>query len=495
MWRCDINKTLQQNVPIVNALNNFREARVVPFDVPGHKRGKGNKALTDFIGAKAVSLDVNGMKPLDFLNHPTGVIREAEELMADAFGAHSAFLITNGTSMAVQSMILATIKSGDKIILPRNVHKSVINTLIIGGGIPIYINPGLNKDYGIPLGMSIADIQQAIQNNPDAKAILVNNPTYYGVCSNLKEIVKIAKKAKMKVLVDEAHGTHFYFSKNMPISAMKAGADMAAVSMHKSGLSLTQSAVLLCGKGINADYVRQIINLTQTTSGSYLLMASLDIARKNLALNGEEINRELIKLVDYAREEINDIGDYHAFGRELVNGDDVFDFDPTKLSVHTLGLGLAGIEIYDILRDDYNIQIEFGDLGNILAYISHGDRVADIERLVGALVEIRRLEKKDRKGMLDTEYIQPIVKMRPKDAFWAEKEEMKIDEAVGRISSEYVMAYPPGIPILAPGEVITEDIVKYIKYAKEKGCYLMGCEDPKINYIHVVKDSSKTIKC
>ena len=482
-----MNKTLQQNVPIVNALNNFREARVVPFDVPGHKRGKGNKALSDFLGARAVGIDVNGMKPLDFLNHPTGVILEAEELMADAFGASSAFLITNGTSMAVQAMIMATVKSGDKIILPRNVHKSVINALILSGATAIYVNPGLNKELGIPLGIALADIQTAINENPDAKAILINNPTYYGVCSNLREIVKLAKRAKMKVLVDEAHGTHFYFGKNMPLNAMKAGADMSALSMHKSGLSLTQSAVLLCANTVNADYVRQIINLTQTTSGSYLLMSSLDIARKNLALNGEEINRELVKLVEYAREEINDIGDYYAFGRELINGDTVFDFDPTKLSVHTLGLGLAGIEVYDILRDDYNIQIEFGDLGNILAYVSTGDRVADIERLVGALVEIRRLEKKDRKGMLDTEYIQPIVKMRPKDAFYANKEELKIENAIGRISSEYVMAYPPGIPILAPGEVITDAVVAYIKYAKEKGCYLMGCEDAKINYINTVK--------
>ena len=483
-----MNKTLQQNVPIVNALNNFREARVVPFDVPGHKRGKGNKALSDFLGARCVGIDVNGMKPLDFLNHPTGVIREAEELMADAFGAASAFLITNGTSMAVQAMIMATVKGGDKIILPRNVHKSVINALILSGATPVYVSPGVNKDYGIPLGMALGDVQEAIRQNPDAKAILVNNPTYYGICSNLREIVKVAKRAKMKVLVDEAHGTHFYFGKNMPLCAMKAGADMSALSMHKSGLSLTQSAVLICANTVNEDYVRQIINLTQTTSGSYLLMSSLDIARKNLALNGEEINKELVKLVEYAREEINEIGDYYAFSRELINGDTVFDFDPTKLSVHTLGLGLAGIEVYDILRDDYNIQIEFGDLGNILAYISTGDRVADIERLVGALVEIRRLEKKDRKGMLDTEYIQPIVKMRPKDAFYAKKQELKIEDAVGRISSEYVMAYPPGIPILAPGEVITEAIVAYIKYAKDKGCYLMGCEDAKINYINVVKE-------
>jgi len=482
-----VNKTLQQNVPIVNALNNFREARVVPFDVPGHKRGKGNKALVDFLGNKAVQLDVNPPKGLDHLAQPTGIIAEAEDLMADAFGASRAFLIVQGTSSAVQAMIMSVIKDGDKIILSRSVHKSVINALVLCGGVPVYVNPGVHKELGIPLGMSVADIQKTINENLDAKAILLNNPSYYGVCSNLKEIVKIAKRAKMKVLVDEAHGTHFYFGKQMPINAMKAGADMSALSMHKSGLSLTQSAVLLCAKSVNADYVRQIINLTQTTSGSYLLMASLDIARKNLALNGEEINRNLIKLVNYAREEINEIGDYYAFGKDLINGDTIHDFDPTKLSVHTLGLGLAGIEVFDILRDEYNIQIEFGDLGNVLAYVSNGDRTADIERLVGALTEIRRLDKSDRRGMLDTEYIHPIVKMRPKDAFYADKQELKLEEAIGRISSEFVMAYPPGIPVLAPGEVITREVVDYIKYAKEKGCVLMGPEDSKVNYLYVVK--------
>jgi len=473
-------------MPIVNALNNFRDARVVPFDVPGHKRGKGNKGLADFLGLKTVGIDVNAMEPLDFLNNPTGVISEAEDLMADAFGAAAAFLLTNGTSMAVQSMIMASIKDGDKIILPRNVHKSVINALILSGGIPAYINPGLNKEFGIPLGMNIADIKDAITKNPDAKAILLNNPTYYGVCSNLREIVKIAKRAKMKVLVDEAHGTHFYFGKNMPLCAMKAGADMSAISMHKSGLSLTQSAVLLCAKSVNADYVRQIINLTQTTSASYLLMSSLDIARKYLAISGEEINRNIIKLVEYAREEINEIGDYFAFGKDLINGETVFDFDPTKLSVHTLGLGLAGIEVYDILRDEYNIQIELGDLGNILAYVSNGDRIADIERLIGALGDIHRLKKKNRRGMVSAEYIEPIVKIRPKDAFFSKREELKLEDAAKRISCEFVMAYPPGTPVLAPGEVITKEIIEHIKYAKEKGCHLMGTEDSKVNYIFVI---------
>ena len=202
----------------------------------------------------------------------------------------------------------------------------------------------------------------------------------------------------MKVLVDEAHGTHFYFGENLPISAMAAGADMASVSMHKSGGSLTQSSFLLIGEGVKEGHVRQIINLTQTTSGSYLLLSSLDISRRNLALRGKEAFGKVVALADYAREEINKIGGYYAFSKELVNGSSIFDFDTTKLSIHTLELGLAGIEVYDILRDEYDIQIEFGDIGNILAYLSIGDRKQEVERLVSALAEVKRRYQKDKTG-------------------------------------------------------------------------------------------------
>ena len=361
----------QNRAPIYEALQTFRQMRVVPFDVPGHKRGRGNPELTEFLGEQCVSIDVNSMKPLDNLCHPISVIRQAEELAADAFGAAHAFLMVGGTTSSVQTMVLSVCKRGDKIIMPRNVHRSVINALVLCGAIPVYVNPEVDHRLGISLGMKRDQVAKAIQENPDAVAVLVNNPTYYGICSDLRSIVKMAHDAGMYCLADEAHGTHFYFGENMPVSAMAAGADMASVSMHKSGGSLTQSSLLLIGPNINEGHVRQIINLTQTTSGSYLLMSSLDISRRNLALRGKNVFRQVVAMAEYAREEINAIGGYYAFGRELVNGDSIFDFDPTKLSVHTRDIGLAGIQVYDLLRDEYDIQIEFGDIGNILAYLTH----------------------------------------------------------------------------------------------------------------------------
>lgn len=477
----------QTEAPIYEALQKFKQMRVVPFDVPGHKRGRGNPELAAFLGEQCVSVDVNSMQPLDNLCHPVSVIKRAEELAAEAFGAAGAFLMTGGTTSAVQSMILTACKQGDKIIMPRNVHRSAINALVLCGAIPVYVNPDCNHQLGIPLGMRLSQVEKAIRENPDAKAVLVNNPTYYGVCSDLAGIVKLAHEHNMLVLADEAHGTHFYFNQHMPMAAMHAGADMAAVSMHKSGGSLTQSSFLLLGPAVSHGYARQIINLTQTTSASYLLLSSLDISRRRLALNGEKIFDGVLDLAEYARREINAIGDYYAFGAELINGGSVFDFDRTKLSVNTLNIGLAGIEVYDLLRDEYDIQIEFGDLGNILAYISIGDRLREVERLVSALAEIKRRFKRNKNDLLTQEYIDPQVAVSPQQAFYAPKESLPIEATAGRICSEFVMCYPPGIPILAPGEMITKDILDYISYAKLKGCQLTGPEDEAIERLNVLK--------
>ena len=477
----------QERAPIYEALEKFQKMRVVPFDVPGHKRGRGNPELTALLGETCMRMDVNSMKPLDNLCHPISVIREAEELAAEAFGAAHAFLMVGGTTSAVQSMILSVAKRGEKIILPRNVHRSVMGAMVLCGAVPVYVNPACDDRLGIPLGMSVKDVEMAIRKNPDAKAVLVNNPTYYGICSDLRSIVKLAHEYGMLCLADEAHGTHFYFGENLPVSAMAAGADMAAVSMHKSGGSLTQSSLLLTGPAMSEGHVRQIINLTQTTSASYLLLSSLDISRRNLALRGKEAFARVVELAEYARSEINRIGGYYAYSRELINGDSIYDFDVTKLSVNTLDIGLAGIEVYDLLRDEYDIQIEFGDLGNILAYLSIGDRQREVERLVSAMAEIRRRYSGPKNDLMVQEYIEPIVAVSPQAAFYADKESLPLRRTCGRICSEFVMCYPPGIPILSPGEEITEEILDYIEYAKEKGCSMTGPEDPGIERLNVIR--------
>ena len=476
----------QKSAPVYEALERFRRQRVVPFDVPGHKRGRGNPELVQLLGEKCVGLDVNSMKPLDNLCHPISVIYDAEKLAAEAFGAAHAYFMVGGTTSSVQSMVLTACKAGDKIILPRNVHKSVINALVLCGAEPVYVNPEVDSHIGIALGMELEQLRKAMDEHPDAVAVFVNNPTYYGICSDLCSIVKMAHERGMMVLADEAHGTHLYFNEKLPVSAMAAGADMAAVSMHKSGGSLTQSSLLLLGENVNTRYVEQIINLTQTTSASYLLLSSLDISRRNLALRGRESFDKVASMAEYAREEINSIGGYYAYGKDLVNGGSIFDYDVTKLSVYTRDIGLTGIEVYDLLRDEYDIQIEFGDIGNILAYISIGDRIQDIERLVGALEDIKRLYSRPVSRLHNAEYITPIVAATPQKAFYSEKELIPIRETAGRICGEFVMCYPPGIPILAPGEMITQEIIDYTLFAKEKGCSMQGPEDGELEKLNVL---------
>ncbi len=477
----------QERAPILEALEEFKSRRIVPFDVPGHKRGRGNAELAGFLGDACLSVDVNSMKMLDNLCHPVSVIREAEALAAEAFGAAHAFFMVGGTTSSVQAMILTAAKRGETIILPRNVHRSVINAMILSGAVPVYVNPQTDERLGISLGMRLEDVERAILLHPDAKAVFVNNPTYYGICSNLRAIADLAHAHGMMLLADEAHGTHFYFHDDLPEAAMHAGADMASISMHKSGGSLTQSSMLLIGPNVHEGYVHQIINLTQTTSASYLLLVSLDISRRNLAIRGREMVGNVIRLVAYARDEINAIGDYYAYGRELIDGDAVCDFDVTKLSIYTRSIGLAGIEVYDVLRDEYDIQTEFGDIANLLAYVSVGDRPKDIERLVAALSEIRRNYRKDSSKMLRAEYIDPEVVAAPQEAFYAEKESLPIEETAGRVCSEFVMCYPPGIPILAPGERITDEILAYVRYAKKKGCQMTGPEDMSLRRLNVMK--------
>lgn len=475
----------QEVTPLADALAQQVISEYIPFDVPGHK-GTINE-LINFFGGQCIALDKNSRASIDNLCQPTGVIKAAEELAAEAFGACNAVFMVGGTTSSVQAMIMSACTHGDKIILPRNVHASVINAIIMSGSIPVYVNPSIHETLGISLGMSIDDIIQCIRYNSDAKAIFINNPTYYGICSDLKRITEIAHEHSMLVLVDEAHGTHFYFNDNLPTSAMQCNADMSAVSMHKTGGSLTQSSLLLINNKVDSDHVRTIVNLSRTTSASYLLMSSLDIARKKMAIEGEQLLTNLLDMVHEVRKNINRIGEYYAFASEIIDHNSIYDFDKTKLCINTYTLGLTGIEVYSILKNKYNIQLEFGDIKNVLAISSVGDKKQNFEKLYYALDDIKRLYKSDNIIPFKYEYITPIIKMSPAKAFYAPKGQVSIKKSAGMISGDYIMCYPPGIPILAPGEVITKNIIDHILYSAEKGCMITGLGDKIPKYINVVK--------
>ncbi len=477
-----------QNVtPLFDALKEYRKKEVVPFDVPGHKHGRGLPELVDYLGETVLQVDVNSMKCLDNISNPVGVIKESEELMAQAYCADHAFFLVNGTSSGVQAMIMSVCSPGDKIIIPRNAHKSAINGLILSGGIPIYVQPQTNDEIGIAMGVSVESIEEAIEENPDVKAVFIINPTYYGATSNLKRIIEIAHEKDIAVIVDEAHGAHFRFHKELPMAAMELGADMSAVSIHKTGGSLTQSSALLLNEGIiDKNRVKTILNLTQTTSASYLLMSSLDVARKMLATQGEEVFTRVLEISRKARDEINKIEGLYAFGNELIDQDGVYNFDETKLGICVKGIGITGFEAYDILRDEYNIQMELGDVYNILAIISVGDSHYSIKKLIDALKDMR---DKHGKGRLDFDRVvldNPQIVVSPRDAFYTRKKIIKLEDSEGEVSGESIMAYPPGIPIITPGERISREIIEYIKFIKNQHSMMTDTEDPYVENIKVL---------
>lgn len=482
-----MTKIDQDRTPLFDAVKKYVEDEVIQFHVPGHKQGRGIAELSDYIGKRVLQMDANGMEDLDYANNPTGVIYEAEKLLAYAYGAQNAYFLVNGTTSGVQAMIMSACEPGDKIIIPRNAHKSTIGGIILSGVMPVYIQPEINERLGIAMGVSVDSVKKAIHENPHAKAVFIINPTYYGIASDLKSIVRAAHRHGMAALVDEAHGAHMCFHDDFPLTAMEVGADMSAASMHKTSGSMTQSSVLLLRSNfITPEKVKQVLNLTRTSSSSYLLMCSLDIARKQLAVKGEDMLENVLELARWARNEINKIDGLYAFGRELCCTPGSFDFDETKLGINVCGLGYTGYEMEKILRKQYNIQVELSDIYNILAIVSLGDRKQDLEALVAALKDIA--SKSGRREMKCSIKIPDNPKMivSPRDAFYSPKKAVPLEESIGEISGEMVMAYPPGIPVVCMGERISSDIIDYIKILKEEKCELQGTADPHVNYIRVL---------
>jgi arginine decarboxylase len=482
LTRFDQNKT-----PLFDAVKKYVDDNVIQFHVPGHKQGRGIPELREYIGERALKMDANGMEDLDYANNPTGVIYEAEKLMALAYGAQNAYFLVNGTTAGVQAMIMSACDPGDKIIIPRNAHKSTVGGIILSGAMPVYIQPEINDRLGIAMGITVDSVKKAIKDHPHAKAVFIINPTYYGAASDMKSIVRIAHRHEMTVLVDEAHGAHMSFHDDFPLTAMEVGADMSAASVHKTSGSMTQSSVLLLRSStIPPEKVKQVLNLTYTSSASYLLMCSLDVARKQLALKGSDMLEETIGLARWARDEINKIDGFYAFGRELVGTPGCYDFDETKLGINVRGLGYTGYQMEAKLRKEYNIQIELSDLCNILAIISMGDRKEDVEALVNALKDIS--SKTEVVEYRNEVFIPENPKMivSPRDAFFSTKKVVSLEESEGEIAGEMVMAYPPGIPVICMGERISKDIIDYIKVLKEQKCELQGAADPYVDYIRVL---------
>jgi arginine decarboxylase len=489
MLAMDHNKT-----PLFTALRQHAEKDPVQFHIPGHKKGLGSDSeFREFIGDNALSIDLINIAPLDDLHQPTGVIEEAQKLAADAFGSDYTYFSVQGTSGAIMTMILTVCAPGDKIIVPRNVHKSIMAAIIFAGARPVFISPARDNNLGIDHGITTRSVRKALERHPDAKAVLVINPTYFGICANLKEIVDLVHSFDIPVLVDEAHGVLIHFHEKLPMSAMQAGADMAATSVHKLGGSMTQSSVLNVRKGrVNPHRIQTVISMLTTTSTSYILLGSLDTSRRNLALNGHAIAERAIELAESARKQINEIPGLYCFGEEILGDEATYDYDPTKVSIHVRHLGITGYETENWLRDNYNVEIEMSDMYNILCLVTPGDTSDSISKLI---ISLRGLSEHFHEGAEARELVVkipdiPQLSLTPRDAFYGETEVLPFKESAGRIIAEFIYVYPPGIPILLPGEVITQKNIDYIVDHVQVGLPVKGPEDRSIEFVKVIVEET-----
>lgn len=484
-----------RNTPLFTALKEHAASNPVQFHIPGHKKGVGTDSeFREFIGDNALSIDLINIAPLDDLHQPTGVIEEAQKLAADAFGSDYTYFSVQGTSGAIMTMILSICSPGDKIIVPRNVHKSIMSAIIFSGAKPVFISPVRDENLGIDHGITTKSVQRALDRHPDAKAVLVINPTYFGVCANLKEIVDLAHSRHVPVLVDEAHGVLIHFHEDLPMSAMEAGADMAATSVHKLGGSMTQSSVLnLNTKNgyVNPQRVQTIISMLTTTSTSYVLLASLDTSRRNLAINGHDMAQRTIDLAQKARRSINEMEGLYCFGEEILGDEATFDYDPTKLTIHVRHLGITGFEAENWLREHYNIEVELSDMYNILCLVTPGDNEETVSVLLTALRELAgTYYNVNTANELIVKIPEiPHLSLIPRDAFYGDTEVIPFKESAGRIIAEFIYVYPPGIPILLPGEVISQDNIDYIVDHVDVGLPVKGPEDRYIQNVKVIVET------
>ncbi|MEW6515712.1 MAG: aminotransferase class I/II-fold pyridoxal phosphate-dependent enzyme [candidate division FCPU426 bacterium] len=486
----------QQSTPLFEAVINYAKGRKISFHTPGHKHGVSiPQEFRNFVGEKIFDCDLTLLEEVDSLHEPKSVIREAQRLAAQAYGADYAFFLVNGTSGGNHAMLLSVCDPGDKIIIPRNVHRSVLAGIIFSGAIPIYIMPERDEDRNQMLNVTPEAVDRAIQRHPDAKAVLVTHPTYQGIGANLREISRLAKRAKMQFLVDEAHGPHLKFHPDLPPAAMDCGADICVQSTHKIISSLTQASLLLARRSVDVLKLKRILSLLMTTSPSYLLLASLDLARMQMATRGRELLNVAIMLAEDARQRINALPGMTCQGKEMAGRPGVHAVDVTKLCINVSGTGFTGFEVAKQLNEKFKIQVEFADLDTILLIVSIGNTEKDISRLILALESIAKdaqgTPHASRKEHLRFPEELPEVVMTPREAVFSATKKVSLKAAVGQISAEVFSPYPPGIPLLNPGERISGEILHYLKELHNRGGRVQGQSDPELRTIKVVEPGLK----
>ena len=490
----------QEKMPFVEALESYKEQHFVPFHTPGHKIGvEAPQLLKEWMGA-ALPYDLGVMYALDDLHEPEGELKEAQDLTAELYGADDCWFSINGTTALIEAMIMGTVGPDETIIIPREAHRSVISGLVLSGAKPVYMDCQFDERWGIPLGVSLEDAVRTMEAHPEAKAILLVYPNYYGVGVDIVKIVKEAHKRGMIVLIDEAHGPHLPFSENLPVEAIEAGADLVAQSTHKSVGSLTQTSWLLGqGKSINKRRITQMHQILQSTSPNYIFLASLDMARHQLATVGEDLVSRTVELSRYLRNELHKISgittmEYADIQNRVVN------YDCTKVLIDAKDLGLTGVTFERMLRE-YRIEVELVQAHHVLVLITIGDTKESVTSLIQAVQAISdtilHTSKVDNSNVVehaenlskDSSLLpKPIVRVTPRNAMYANREQVPLRDALHRIAGETIAYYPPGIPCVAVGEEISSSVLQYIENRKALGYVPNGADDMSLETIWVLQE-------
>ena len=502
-YKLDQNKT-----PLFDAVKKFADWDPVPFFIPSHKMGEGiDPDFRSFAGENILKIDLSEVRWTDDFHGASTSIKEAQELAADAWGAEQSFFLVNGTSGGIIAALSAVCGDGDRIIVPRNAHKSAIYGLVVSGAEPIYVMPETKEELGLIGCLSPETLENAFKEHPDAKAVFTVSPTYYGVMSDTASLAEIAHRYGAVLIADEAHGNHVYFSDRLPKGALALGADIVCQSTHKMSGSLTQASILHLGKDagrrIDSDKIKTNLSLIQTTSPSYILLASLDTARSYIATQGDVLLGNVLDVLEKAREEIEGIP-----GIEILSAKKIEGFEPTRLVISARALGIDGYELFRILREDYDIECEFADPAWCICVAGLGTRAEDAEALVKALKEISRKTHKEiaRAGSLfdsgsdnneshdsrdkTITVLPPIPSliMTPRKAWFADKDKIPFEQARGRISAEMVVPYPPGIPVLCPGEIVSDEVHDYLNEQRKAGRHMHCSAGDSLTTLTVVRD-------
>lgn len=479
------------NLPLLNQLQILAQNNDIPFYAPGHKKGQGiSQSLLNLLGEKVFKADLPELPELDNLFTPETVIKEAQNLASKTFGADQTWFLVNGSTSGIIASILAICKPNDKIILPRNCHQSAISGLILSGAIPIFINPEYNREYDLAYNITPEAVKIALESHSDAKAVFMVSPTYQGICGDIQGIAQITHKYRIPLIVDEAHSPHFCFHPDLPPSGLSLGADLVIQSTHKILGAMTQASMLhLKGHRVDRDLLSKALQLVQTTSPSYLLLGSLDGAREQMATQGKELMEKTLNIANYARKELKKNPNITILeGNNLpLTGFQYLDI--TRLTIFTNKLNMTGFELDDILREKYHITAELPMLKHLTFMITLGNKLTDIESLIKALQEIKPLANNDIFS-LNLPEVKPssLLKISPREAYFANTETLPIEQSIGKISAELICPYPPGIPLLIPGEMILQETIDYLQKVIKFGGIITGASDSSLKTIKIIQN-------